>query len=105
MSSTAGPSTTPCCTSHPTAHSLASGQEAFDRYRVVVGSPLGKLVLIGITFSLFFHLANGIRHLCWDAGLGFELKAVYASGWTVVVVAVALTLISFIAGLAALGDF
>ncbi len=83
----------------------ASGPGAFATAAGFIGSWLGLLLLFGWTFALFFHLANGIRHLFWDAGIGFELKTVYASGWTVVAVATALTLISFIAGLAALGDF
>ncbi|HEX4573129.1 MAG TPA: succinate dehydrogenase, cytochrome b556 subunit, partial [Dongiaceae bacterium] len=82
----------------------ASGPAAFATAAGLIGSWLGRLLLFGWTFALFFHLANGIRHLFWDAGLGFELKTVYASGWTVVVAAVALTVISFIAGVAALGD-
>jgi succinate dehydrogenase / fumarate reductase cytochrome b subunit len=81
----------------------ASGPGAFAAAEAVVGSWIGLVLLFGWTFALFFHLANGIRHLFWDAGLGFELKAVYASGWTVVAVATALTLVSFIAGFALRG--
>jgi len=81
----------------------ASGPGAFATAAGFIGSWLGLLLLFGWTFALFFHLANGIRHLFWDAGIGFELKTVYASGWTVVAVATALTLISFIAGLAMRG--
>lgn len=81
----------------------ASGPEAFVAANGIIGSWIGLILLFGWTFALFFHLANGIRHLFWDAGLGFELKTVYASGWTVVVVASALTLIAFIAGFALMG--
>ena len=56
------------------ALALASGAEAYDRYMSLLGSPLGKLVLLGLTFSAFFHLANGLRHLAWDAGKGFSPK-------------------------------
>jgi succinate dehydrogenase / fumarate reductase cytochrome b subunit len=82
----------------------ASGPAAFATAAGLIGSWLGRLLLFGWTFALFFHLANGIRHLFWDAGIGFELKTVYASGWTVVALATALTLVSFIAGFAMLGD-
>jgi succinate dehydrogenase / fumarate reductase cytochrome b subunit len=61
------------------AASLAAGPEAFEAYRALLGSPLGKLVLIGLTFSAFYHLANGIRHLVWDAGLGFTPRTASAS--------------------------
>ncbi len=54
------------------AVSLAMGEQAFTGYRALLGSPLGLFVLIGLTFSAFYHLANGVRHLVWDSGLGFE---------------------------------
>ncbi len=76
----------------------ASGPEAFHGAQAFVGSFIGQLLLLGWTFALFFHLCNGIRHLFWDVGLGFELDEVYRSGWTVVVATVALTLIVWIVG-------
>jgi succinate dehydrogenase cytochrome b subunit len=79
---------------------LVHGPEAFAVVQGFVGSWIGKLLLLGWTFSLFFHLANGIRHLFWDAGYGFENKTTTASGWAVVVASVALTVIAWIAGLA-----
>lgn len=79
---------------------LASGPDAFATAQAFVGSWLGRLLLLGWSFSLFFHLANGIRHLFWDAGYGFEIKTTTASGWAVVVASVALTVIAWVAGLA-----
>jgi succinate dehydrogenase / fumarate reductase cytochrome b subunit len=58
-----------------------------------IGSPL---LVYWLTFSLFFHLCNGIRHLFWDAGYGFDLQTIYASGWTVVAVSIALSLMAWI---------
>ena len=81
----------------------ASGPEAFASAEALIGSWLGRVLLLGWTFALYFHLTNGIRHLFWDAGLGFELKTVYASGWTVVALAAILTLVSFVAGFALVG--
>lgn len=80
---------------------LAQGPDAFATAQGFVGSWLGRLLLLGWSFSLFFHLANGIRHLFWDAGLGFEIKITTASSWAVVAASVALTVISWIAGLSA----
>jgi succinate dehydrogenase / fumarate reductase, cytochrome b subunit len=57
----------------------------------------GRLLLFGWTWSFFYHLCNGIRHLCWDAGWGFELNETYASGWTVVVASVLLTIVVWVA--------
>jgi len=81
----------------------AAGQPAFTAAQELVGSILGRVLLFGWTVALFYHLLNGIRHLMWDAGRGFELRAAYASGWTVVIAAVALSLIAWIAGYAARG--
>lgn len=77
----------------------ATGPEQFATVQAVMGSWLGKLVLLGWTVSLFFHLANGIRHLFWDAGLGFELKTTYASGWAVVAATAVLTILAWAWGL------
>jgi succinate dehydrogenase / fumarate reductase cytochrome b subunit len=62
------------------------------------GSWLGQLCLFGWSLALFYHLLNGIRHLAWDAGLGFELKTVHITGWVVVIGSVVLTLFAWIAG-------
>lgn len=64
---------------------------------------IGRLMLLGWTFSLFYHLCNGIRHLCWDAGWGFDIKTTYLTGWTVVASSVALTLIAWVAAYAMRG--
>lgn len=77
----------------------ATGPEQFATVQAVLGSWLGKLVLFGWTVSLFFHLANGIRHLFWDAGLGFELKTTYVSGWVVVAATILLTVLAWAWGL------
>ena len=78
---------------------LAAGAESFSTARALMGSWIGQLVLLGFSFALFYHLCNGLRHLFWDAGLGLELRSAYASGWAVVVVAAALTALSWIVAL------
>jgi succinate dehydrogenase / fumarate reductase, cytochrome b subunit len=81
----------------------AVGPGAFAAAQEFIGSILGRTLLFGWTVALFYHLCNGIRHLFWDAGRGFELRAAYASGWTVVIVTVVLSVIAWIAGYAAMG--
>jgi succinate dehydrogenase / fumarate reductase cytochrome b subunit len=76
----------------------ATGDSAFSTARWFFGSWLGLLMLLGWTFAFFFHLCNGIRHLFWDAGMGFELHNAYASGWAVVAASGVLTVIAFAAG-------
>ena len=76
----------------------ASGPEYFDMVHGIMGSVIGRVILLGFTGSLYFHLCNGIRHLCWDAGYGFELGAMRNSGILVIVATVVLTLRTFLIG-------
>lgn len=71
---------------------LASGEAAWTSFTGFCASLIGMVLLIGWTLSLFFHLCNGIRHLCWDAGVGFEKSEYTTSGWIVVIASIALTI-------------
>ena len=82
------------------AVTLAAGPEAYGTFKALLGSPLGKLVMFGLTVSAFYHLSNGVRHLFWDAGAGFDLKTANASGVVVFAfTAVATVAVWIIAGL------
>jgi succinate dehydrogenase / fumarate reductase, cytochrome b subunit len=72
--------------------SLAGGPGSYAAAMHLLGSPLGLAILLGWTFSFLFHLLNGVRHLFWDAGKGFERTQRHLSGWLAVLGAVALTL-------------
>ena len=78
----------------------AAGPEAFALATSAVESLIGCLVLVAVSVAFFYHLANGVRHLFWDAGLGFELVNVRRSGWFVVALTVVLTVL-FWSGVAA----
>lgn len=75
---------------------IAAGPGAYESAQALLGSWLGKAVLFLWTLALYYHLCNGIRHLFWDAGFGFELKTVYASGMAVVIATVVLTVVTWI---------
>jgi succinate dehydrogenase / fumarate reductase, cytochrome b subunit len=79
---------------------LASGAHDYATMRAFCGSGIGLFLLLGWTWSLCFHLCNGIRHLLWDAGWGFEIPRAYASGWTVVVLSLVLTVLIWVAAFA-----
>ena len=84
---------------------LAAGPDSYGAVQGFIGSWIGRLLLFGWSWSLFYHLCNGIRHLFWDAGVGFEIPTLYRSGWTVVVASAALTLIAWIWAYAGMGAF
>jgi succinate dehydrogenase / fumarate reductase cytochrome b subunit len=69
----------------------ASGPQAYDCAQKIIGAWYGQLLLLGWSYALFYHLCNGIRHLFWDAGYGFDLKSVYWGGYLAVIVSIVLT--------------
>ncbi len=71
---------------------LAGGRQSYDAAVSAFASPLGQLLLIGWTFAFAYHLLNGVRHLFWDVGLGFERRQRHVSGWFAVFGALGLTL-------------
>ena len=62
----------------------------------IMTSWLGMLVLSGSLWALWFHTLNGIRHLVWDTGRGFDLAMVTKTGWAVVAGSVVLTLLTLL---------
>ena len=76
----------------------AMGPSAFETVQWFNGGWIGRLILLGFTFSLFYHLFNGIRHLFWDIGAGFEIKTVNLTGWIVVLFSFGATGLAWIIG-------
>ena len=76
----------------------AGGPESFAQAQALIGSWIGRLLLFGWTFALFYHLCNGIRHLFWDGGYGLELPDVYRSGWMTLFGSAALTILAWLFG-------
>ena len=71
---------------------LASGEAAYGAALGILGAWPVRVLLFLATLAFFYHLCNGIRHLWWDSGRGFEIPQIYASGWTVLIVSIVLTL-------------
>ena len=72
---------------------LSLGEEYFEYFVIFIKSWFGLLILFGFTFALNYHLCNGIRHLFWDAGYGYEIETVHKSGLAVLVVSCVLTIL------------
>lgn len=70
---------------------VAQGGEAYASASDLLASPLGMFALAAFSLALVYHLLNGIRHLLWDIGWGFELPEVYRSGYAVVALTFVLT--------------
>lgn len=74
----------------------ATGPDYFKLAQGVLASWLGRLVMFGFTWALFYHLCNGIRHLAWDLGYGFDLPSVRRSGVLTLAASVVLTLLAWV---------
>jgi succinate dehydrogenase / fumarate reductase cytochrome b subunit len=74
------------------AISLAAGPERYAEFKEILGSWPGKVVMLGLTVCVFYHLANGVRHLVWDSGHGLDVKSANASAVVVFAFAAAATL-------------
>jgi len=79
---------------------ISNGPEGWQSFHAIWDTPLGLLVLFGLTWSLVYHFLNGVRHLAWDMGYGFDKReaernsviiyalsilgalAVFAAAWT-----------------------
>jgi succinate dehydrogenase / fumarate reductase cytochrome b subunit len=77
----------------------ATSDAAFATAQYVIGSPIGLLCLFGWTLALVYHLLNGVRHLAWDAGYGFEAPEYRHSGIAVLIGTAGVTVLLWIVGL------
>jgi succinate dehydrogenase / fumarate reductase cytochrome b subunit len=61
-------------------YAASDGAESYGVFESVAGHWFGQLVLFGFTLALVYHALNGVRHLFWDAGVGFDMKSANRSG-------------------------
>ncbi len=72
-------------------YAAASSETCFDCMREVLASPIGLVALAGWTLAFYYHLCAGIRHLAWDAGIGFEKERYQFTNWVVIGAALVMT--------------
>jgi succinate dehydrogenase / fumarate reductase, cytochrome b subunit len=74
----------------------ASGPSAFANVQWFLSSWLGLLILFGMSGAAWYHTLNGIRHLAWDAGYGYDIPTTYRSGRIVLIGTAVLTVLTWI---------
>lgn len=77
----------------------ANGAESWQSMHSLLSNWFIQLVLFGFTFSLYYHLCNGIKHLLWDIGKGFDDHQNINKSMTIVAAAAALTLLTWVIAL------
>jgi succinate dehydrogenase / fumarate reductase cytochrome b subunit len=75
---------------------VAAGGQVFAATHAFLASPIGILLLFLWSVAFFYHLCNGIRHLVWDAGYGFEIRTAHLSGYAVLAATVVLTVVAWL---------
>ena len=70
---------------------LYMGEDCYKYFLIFSSSFLGKFILVGFTWSFCYHLLNGLRHLFWDLGYGYEIKIANLSGIIVLISSFLLT--------------
>lgn len=80
---------------------LATSQSFPEIVQLIQNTVPGFLILSTKTAlggALIYHTLNGIRHLIWDVGYGFQLKHLYLSGYVVIALTAIGTAVVFIRG-------
>jgi len=80
----------------------AAGPDAYANAQNIIGSIPGRFILFGFSWALLYHLLNGIRHLVWDTGRGFEIRTAKRSGMIVIILSLVLTLTTWLVGYGAM---
>jgi succinate dehydrogenase / fumarate reductase cytochrome b subunit len=63
--------------------SIVNGIDSYATFHWVAKSWLGQLALLGYMWAICYHMLNGIRHLAWDLGFGFDMNVANKSGLAV----------------------
>lgn len=71
---------------------LSISDSVYTDFVQFMSSWFGQVVIFFSLFAFYYHLSNGIRHLVWDFGYGYDLPTAYKTGWLVVIIAVIATL-------------
>jgi succinate dehydrogenase / fumarate reductase cytochrome b subunit len=75
---------------------VAAGGQLFTATHAFIASPIGVVLLFLWSVAFFYHLCNGIRHLAWDAGYGFEIRDANRSGYAVIAATAVLTVLAWL---------
>lgn len=81
----------------------ASGPEYYAVAMDWIGSPIGYLILVGLSWAVFHHALGGLRHFLWDTGRGFAIPTVLRLSWATILGSLTLTALFWAAMLMTMG--
>ena len=68
----------------------ASGPDAYATFLSCATSPVGYIILIGLSWAFFQHLLSGLHHIVLDIGAGYELQT--NKTWSLMIPALAIVI-------------
>ncbi len=71
---------------------LAKNGMAYRIAQTILASIPGQIMLIGFVYALIYHLLNGVRHLVWDMGAGFDIRQANRLSVFIIIISALLTL-------------
>lgn len=71
--------------------SASLGELSYGGAVQLLSMPIFRILLLGWLAAFAYHFCNGIRHLLWDAGAGFEKRQARAGAWIVIIAAALIT--------------
>ena len=77
---------------------LFLGENVFSYYEIFSKTFIGKFIFIGFSWSFSYHLLNGVRHLFWDMGYGYDLKISRITGILTIIGSFVLTILFYLIG-------
>ncbi len=72
------------------------GPDLYNPFVAFVSSLFGQVILFGFVWALAYHLCNGIRHLAWDLGYGFNIRTAHWTGILVYTLSILLAIGAFV---------
>ena len=75
--------------------SISNGPEGWESFHAISDTPIGLLVVFGLTWSLAYHFLNGVRHLAWDLGYGFEKRLAERNSMMIIVASILIAVAIF----------
>ena len=75
---------------------IALGQQYYDYLYTLRDYILIKIIIFLWTYTLFFHLINGIRYLVWSTTYGMSTQYIYISGYLVIFFSFLLTILVWV---------
>ncbi|MBP0491588.1 succinate dehydrogenase, cytochrome b556 subunit [Pararoseomonas indoligenes] len=79
----------------------AAGPEAYATVQWFFGGFIGLIMLFGLSAVVWYHTLNGVRHLVWDAGYGYDIPTTYRTGWATAIATAVMTVVTWIVAIIA----